>query len=262
MTAKKIKRRFKRFSLRFLWPLLPAAVLIGLAVLLSRSQVFNLKKITCRLDNHLCPLEFEPILVNLHGQNIFRLNQSTIISQLQDFDATLADIDINKRLPNSLTISMKRRLPVAQIVSVIDLQFQGLTSTESATLSGQLKNEFFHLDKNGEIFSVSNQKNPQLFTILVPDSLNLNLGQNQLTQTLANLVNALKAYYVSLDSLAWIKEKVVVIKTTAGAYAIFDLSKSINPQVASLQYILSNIKIGEELPTKIDLRFDKPVLTY
>jgi hypothetical protein len=262
VTARKIKRRFKRFSLRFLWPLLPAAFLIGLAVLLSRSQVFNLRKITCRLDNHLCPLEFEPILVNLHGQNIFKLNQPTIISQLQDFDPTLADIDINKRLPDGLTISMKRRLPVAQIVSVIDLQFQGLTGTQSATLSGQFKDQFFQLDKSGEIFSVSNQKNPRLSTILVPDSLNLNLGQNDLSQTLASLVNALKAYYVSFDSLAWLKETVAVIKTSAGIYAVLDLSKSINSQVASLQYILSNIKIEEELPTKIDLRFDKPVLTY
>lgn len=262
MTARKIRRRFQRLSLRFLWPLLPAALLIGLAILLSRSQVFKLKKITCRLDNHLCSLEFEPILVSFHQQNIFKLSRQQVIAALREHDPTLTEIKVKKTLPASLNISMKRRLPIAQLAQVADLQFQGLVSSQSATLSGQVKDQFFQLDKTGDIYSVSGQSNPRLITIWYPDDLNLSLGRSDITQTLANLINALQAYYVSFETLAWLKEKIIIIKTTFGSYAIIDPDKPHNSQVASLQYILSGIKIGERTPTKIDLRFDKPVLTY
>jgi len=262
VTAKKIKRRFKRFSLRFLWPLLPAGLLLVLAIFLSRSQFFTLQKITCQLDNHLCSLEFEPLLVNLHGQNIFKLNKSAIIKTFQQFDSTLSDIHLTKRLPNSLIISMKRRLPVAQISPTFGLEFQGLTSTQSASLSGQIKDQFFHLDKTGDIFLITDQPDPQLPSIMIPDNQPLDIGKSDLTQTLANLLNVLNAYYVSFDSLAWLKNTLIIIKTTVGSYAVLDSTKPLNSQVASLQYILSSIKIGENLPAKIDLRFDKPVLTY
>jgi len=262
VTAKKIKRRFKRFSLRFLWPLLPAGLLLLLAIFLSRSQLFTLQKITCQLDNHPCSLEFEPLLVSLHGQNIFKLNQSTVAKTFQQFDSTLSEIHLSKRLPSSLIISMRRRLPVAQISPTLDLEFQGLTSTQSASLSGQLKDQFFHLDKTGDIFLITDQPDPQLPSIMLPDGQTLDIGKTDFTQTLANLVNALNAYYVSFDSLAWLKDTLIIIKTTAGSYAVLDSTKTLNSQVASLQYILSSIKIGENLPAKIDLRFDKPVITY
>jgi len=262
VNAKKTKRKLKRFSFKFLWPLLPAAILITLFILLSRSQVFFIKKITCTIDNHPCSLEFEPILVNLHQQNILKLNQKKIIDQFKKIDLTLEDFVISKSLPNKLSIKMKRRTPVAQIIPVIDLQFQGLESTQSATISGKFKDEFYQLDKQGEIFKVIDQKNLNLASILVSEDINITLGKNQLTENLANIINTLNAYYVAFESLSLIKQNLIIVKTTFSAYAVFDFHKPLNSQVASLQYILSNIKIGERKPTKIDLRFDKPVLTY
>jgi len=262
VSAKKIKRKFKRLSFKYLWPLIPAIILITLFIFLSRSQLFFIKKITCTIDNHPCSLEFEPVLVSLHHQNILKLNQKNIIDQFKNIDPTLDNFDIAKHLPNSLTIKMKRRLSIAQLISTIDLQFQGLESTQSATISATLKDKFYQLDKNGEIFKTLDNPEPNLISILIYPNLNLNLGKTTITEDLAEIINTLNAYYVSLESLALIKKNTLIAKTTLKIYAVFDLAKSINSQVASLQYILSNIKIGERMPTKIDLRFDKPVLTY
>ena len=43
---------------------------------------------------------------------------------------------------------------------------------------------------------------------------------------------------------------------------LFSKEKEYASQVASLQFILSRSKIEGKIPQKIDLRFDKPVLTY
>lgn len=43
---------------------------------------------------------------------------------------------------------------------------------------------------------------------------------------------------------------------------LFSREKEYASQVASLQFILSRSKIEGKIPQKIDLRFDKPVLTY
>lgn len=43
---------------------------------------------------------------------------------------------------------------------------------------------------------------------------------------------------------------------------LFSKEKEYSNQVASLQFILSRSKIEGKIPQKIDLRFDKPVLTY
>ena len=43
---------------------------------------------------------------------------------------------------------------------------------------------------------------------------------------------------------------------------IIGKDKDFSSQVASLQFILNRSKIEGKIPTKIDLRFDKPVLKY
>ncbi len=48
----------------------------------------------------------------------------------------------------------------------------------------------------------------------------------------------------------------------AGVEVLFSLTKEIKRQVVSLQFILSRAKIEGRLPTRVDLRFTKPVVSY
>lgn len=262
MTPKKIKRRFNRFSFKYLWPLFPALILIFFVILLSKLKVFNLRKITCTLDSHPCSLEFEPILVNLYQQNIFKLDKKTLINQLTQFDSTLTNISIDKKLPDSVAIKINRRTAIAQVIPALDLQFEALNSTASATISATLSTENFKLDRDGELFALNSLLEPQLPKIIVASSHQLAQGKSVTSKLLANLLLTLKNHYVNIDTIALLPSNQLIIKTQLGPYIILNSDQPLNSTVASLQYVLTNIKIDLKLPSKIDLRFDKPVLTY
>lgn len=262
MTPKKIKRRFRRFSIKFFWPLLPAGLLIGLVILLAQLKSFNISKVNCTLDGHPCSLEFETILISFYQKNIFKLNKNQVSNQLTLFDSTLSDIKILKKLPSTLAIQMKKTLPIAQIIPVDDLEFHSLESTKSATISGDLLDQFYKLDKHGNIYQKLEVKSPNLSVVLLASNFPLSIGKTDISQILADLITTLNSHYVKFNNLVWLETNQIILKTSLGPYAVFDSTQNLVSSVASLQYILTNIKISEDLPTKIDLRFDKPVLTY
>ncbi|KKS80096.1 MAG: hypothetical protein UV54_C0016G0011 [Candidatus Beckwithbacteria bacterium GW2011_GWA2_43_10] len=125
-----------------------------------------------------------------------------------------------------------------------------------------MTNQFFQLDKSGEIFVAGHQPASLFPLVAVPETFNFELKVSPASQQISQLIQSLQEHYVNFNSLAWLNQSLAVVKTTLGSYAIINPSQSINSQIASLQFILSGFKIGESLPKKIDLRFDKPVLTF
>ncbi|MEA3354913.1 MAG: hypothetical protein U9Q63_00290 [Patescibacteria group bacterium] len=207
------------------------------------------------MDNHQCSLEFEPFLVQLVGQNIFKLKKNQISNQLLEINHQLSDIKIKKTLPNSLSIDMKKRQAVAKIIIVEDLEFIGLNSTQSAVITGTINDKYFYLDKSGEIYKRKvflDEKLPLILVKSLPSD----------SQFFSNIISTLNDYYVGFEKLAKISKNTIVVKTSLGPFSILDQNKSMAAQAATLQFVLSNIKIGERLPIKIDLRFDKPILSY
>ena len=248
----------KKISLAFF----PAFFLVISSVIVSRLTIFSLKKITCELDQYPCPLNFEPALVNFYQRNIFTLKKQQVVSTLMAFDIDLAEVKVVKKFPNQLLITLKKRQPIAQLVPFLNLDFIGLDSTASATISGVMTNQFFQLDKSGEIFVAGHQPASLFPLVAVPETFNFELKVSPASQQISQLIQSLQEHYVNFNSLAWLNQSLAVVKTTLGSYAVINPSQSINSQIASLQFILSGFKIGESLPKKIDLRFDKPVLTF
>ncbi|MCX6817197.1 MAG: hypothetical protein NTZ93_05005 [Candidatus Beckwithbacteria bacterium] len=232
-------------------------VLLVLSVLilaLSNLRIFNLKKIDCQLDNYPCPLTLEPVLVGLSGKNIFKLNRLQVIRELSQLDQTLTDIQVTKKIPNELLIKISRRQPLAQLAFFNNLDFIGLDSTQSATLSGEMSGKFQLIDQQGQVYEANNINLESLPVVAVSGQFN----SDQIVKTLLVLNN----HYVSYNLLAWLNNKTIIIKTNLGPYAVVDPTTGVDSSIGSLQYILTGLKIGDRLPTKIDLRFDKPVLTY
>lgn len=255
MVVKKIKRRLHRFSLKFVWPLLPAFSIVALAIYLNRSHFFTVKKIVCQIDNLPCPPSFEPSLLLFRNNNIFTLSSQKVKAQLSPQNLNIVDIRVIKKLPQTLKIEIKRRSPLAQLIPVKDLQF-------NATLSAQLSSKFFSLDESGTVYAALDQPAPGLPTILLPETKSIELGRSDISQVLADLVVLLQQHFVAFETIAWLNPRMIVVQTIPQTYAVFDSTLSLSSQVASLQYILTGSKIEQQLPAKIDLRFDKPVLTY
>lgn len=246
----RLKNRFSLFS-----PLILIFFLVSLFFILNNNHLFLIRKVDCFLDKFPCPLIFEPILIDLHNKNIFALKTQAVIASFYALENSLGEIKLKKQLPGKITILLTRRLPITQVVMTDNLAFE-------ASLSGELTSKIFLLDQAGAVFKQSEAINNQLPTISLASNLNFGLGQSALSQSMAQLVLTLNSYFIKFTSLAYLEPNIYIIKTGSGPYAVFSSEKDFSVSVGSLQYILSGFKIGESLPTKIDLRFDKPILSY
>jgi len=262
VAVKKFKHRFYLPFLKLISQFLPIFLLISGIYYLSQSQFFSIKQINCQLDNFPCPLKLEPILINSRNKNIFTFSKASIENQLNSSDLNFADIQVKKKLPQTLIITINSRLPLAQLAPVKNMEFTALTSTASASLSGQIINQFYNLDSSGTVYAQSDQQAYDLALVLIPENQPISLGKSDISQLIVEIINSLQEHFVSFESVAWLNQDVLIVKTIPLSYAILNIHKSFSSQVASLQYILAGSKIEKELPTKIDLRFDKPVLTY
>lgn len=221
-------------------------VLSGAYLALNQASMFKVRVINCRLNHYLCPLSLEPVLLNFIGKNIFTFNPDAAVRQLAAFDPTLSEIKVNKHLPNRLQLDLLRRLPLAVIKSIRQ----------------ESQEKVFYLDKTGFVYAPSLFLSQPLSEVWWPAELNLVEGESDLSLDLAKLINTLDAYYVNFVRLTRLLEPVYSVKTTAGPEAVIPAQEEFASRVGSLQFILTNLKIGEPVPVKIDLRFDKPILTY
>jgi hypothetical protein len=226
-----------------MFKLLVTAGLLAATIGLSRLNWFQINSIDCRLNHYPCPLQLEPTLLSFLNQNLLTLNTQTIVRQLANFDSSLTEIEVRRRLPNKLMINLLRRQPVA----LIKIQPNG---------------DEFYLDKTGFVYLPSWPRQSSLPPVLWPRELPLAEGDSALSRNLAQLINTLAAYYVSFSQVIRLPEGIYLVKTGLGPEAVISATTDFPAAVGSLQFILTNLKIEKPLPAKIDLRFDQPILTY
>ena len=242
---RKLKRRGQKWLGKFL-PLFLAAFLVAGLAAVSRLGIFRLKYVNCQLNGLPCPLSLEPFLVNLHGQNLFAVTDSSLKNQLNLLNANFETITINKKLPDTISFFLTGSSPVA---------FMTKKASDQEAV-------YLALDNTGVLYSQVTTPDLKLPLILVSAAFPLNLGQSDLSLKLANLIDLLNRYYVNFSEIEYLSPEEVHIKTLPETLAVVDVTGDLPNQITSLQYILASIKIEEDLPLKIDLRFDKPVLTY
>lgn len=251
-----------RRKINRLYPLFLVLLIVSAGIFLARSNFFQIKSVTCELDKYPCPLIYEPVLVNLHRQNILNLSRGTITQQFQALDSGLAEVKLQRTLPDKIHLKLIRRSAVAKIEMVDGLDFSSLNSSASATISGIFNGTVFFLDNQGAFFPGLTETNSQVPVISLPAEKIISLGQSDLSQSLLSLINALTEYFISSVKIIWLPPAIGVIQVSRGPYAVIDLEKDIFASAATLQYILSGFRIDEVLPVKIDLRFEKPILSY
>lgn len=246
MPVKKYKRKLNHHTRRYLWPVLPTLLIVAIVILASRLKLFDVGKITCLYHQYPCPLSLEPVLVKLSGQNLFTLQTKNLTADFQALDKNISQVQVKKSLPNKLSIDIVSRSPLAQ--AVVD------SSSETPTI--------FLIDENAQAFLQLNKTLPQIPTINWHKDQPLSLGSNLALQQITTLIKLLSDYYISFTALNFNQDGSLILQTTLGSQAQFLLSGDLAKQTATLQYVLSNLKIEEKVPAKIDLRFSKPILTY
>lgn len=122
------------------------------------------------------------------------------------------------------------------------------------------------VDKNGLVSNGNLKDKPTLF---LPDNFKTTAGQkiedkNVLFATI--LAADIAASDFAATNIRFLEPTVVAAYNSRNIIAIFSTQKSAEGQVDSLQQVLSKAKIdaskNDTSLAKIDLRFDKPVVTY
>jgi len=217
----------------------------GVAFIVFKSGFFTVRKITCQWEKDSCPPEIWHELTSLtFGKNLIFLKKEEIRKKFLNTYHIVKNLKIKKVLPNKLVFELEKRKEVAVL---------GFEATK----------DFFLVDEEGVV--IKKENDPLLPLILLSEQLSLNVGQQVpqreiveaikfLTTLRLNLLEPKIAKITSPYSLTvWLKD---------GEEVVFSLKKEIQVQVDSLQFILSRSKIEGKGIKKIDLRFDKPVVSY
>jgi len=234
----------------------------GVFFIIFKSGFLNVKKITCRWEGDSCPPEIWNELASLtFGKNLIFLKKKEISKKFLDNHHIVKSLKIKKILPNKLAFGLEKRKEVA--VLGFELSLEGKEATPSGKPIFETTKDFYLVDEEGVV--VKKENNPLLPLILLPERLNLNIGQQVPHPEISEVIEFLTTLRLNLlrpKIAKIISPYFLTVWLEDGEEVVFSLKKEIQIQVDSLQFILSRSKIEGKRIKKIDLRFDKPVVKY
>lgn len=198
---------------------------------------------TVQVEGDLSCAENGQLLTNIKvlGTNIFLINSSQIEKKLKTNFSCIKSAKIVKKFPIHILVQVSKREPRANLYIIKDTSIEATSSAIE---------ESFLLDEEGVIFSGTA---PELPMKIYSSKKNINF------KNILAVLNKIKVFGIEVMEAVEMENTLL---TNSSPKVIFDLSKEIDAQTASLQLILAKAKIDEETAEFIDLRFDKPVVRF
>lgn len=263
-----------------------------LLVIFLKSNLLLIKNVEIKSQDINCANTNEiKELISLQSSNIFLIDSSSIEQKLKNKFFCIDRVVINKISLNKIELEIFSRKAVALINSYQIIEDNkideakkiasnssnlSLESTPSAkpllpkdTKGAKFIGKFI-VDKTGFVFSQDSNElsifQIDLINLLeqknLPISSDLTLG-SKVYQEIENAINillTLQNQNVNFSTIQIIDGKTLLLKNEQ--IIIFNLSKDIDKQAASLQLIWQQHKIDSKDIEMIDLRFDKPIVKY
>lgn len=181
---------------------------------------------------------------SLGGQNLFFLNQGRWEEKLKRENPTLREIKIKKEFPSQVLISFQKRKP--QVI-IFD------PGSENS----------FLIDEEGVILEKSLEE--ERLPMIIASLQNFKIGDRIKDKSIGLALELIPILEGSAESSRFeIDKDLKILKITlAKKVEIFiSLEKEKDVTVFALQTLAKKFKIEGNWPAKIDLRFEKPVLTF
>lgn len=212
------------------------ASLVILIIFFGISEIFKV-----RIINTNARLEDMEGFPPLGKKYIFNVSES-LIKQYFLKNPQVEEVEIEKKLPNTLVIKVNYRTRLAHVLA---------------------ENGMFNIDEKGLVFEkiASSSSLPLIHLETKKINLNTNITQNNLKLVLSilkqsNLQNLKVVDVISHD------DETVSFTTSEGIEVIAGFNLKAEDIVSSLQMIIRRFTIEGKLISKIDFRFDKPVITF
>lgn len=226
--------------------ILPGIICLGVILLCYiclYSPVFRIKTITCRLDFEDCQ---NPNLISeldsLMGKNIFSLKIAPLKQKLTSGDFTIRSVEIHRSLPGSVSFDLQSVYPVVAI--------QVKDNPTWIVFDAQYR------------FIASRDVDPNVPTLILLSPITLSLGKPINNPTLHDalaLALRLSDELLNFKSLTLVDDDTLLVNLQTGVVAIFTPKGDLDPQIRSLQAVLSDATISKGV-RQIDVRFSQPVL--
>lgn len=206
--------------------LFPVLAIVSLN--LTRVAKIDLAKTSCVSEDEL----------GLKGKLIFTIDEKRLEKELKEKFSCVASLKLKKVYPGKVKVAIQVENPVAKIAGT------QLTTTAS-----------------GLVLEVSRENLPLLH---LPATTAVSPGQ-KITDEISLYAAKLAALLAKSDfhtANIRIVSPDIAVYDASDTVAIFSSNQLAQTQVDSLQLVLSKAKMGEQKIKKIDLRFEKPVITF
>ncbi len=217
-------------------------LLIVIGLLFLRGNPFKIREIIVNTNFDInSNSKLTGLLKQIKNTNIFSINEETTAESIKKTDLRIREVRITKKIPDRLLIEIDKRETLAGI---------------------QLNNGFLLFDKEGIGFEEVKEKGDFPLIIANPGLQNLKVGsriedrQKVVFPILDFLRGKEKVENISFDS-----EKIDLV-LEGGPEVLFVAEDEFPKKLTSLQTILNRFRIEGRRPVKIDMRFEKPVITF
>lgn len=209
------------------------AILVVAAVIYS--PLFNVKTVVL---NQKSPCVDKKDTENLTGQRIYLINAKKTEEKIKKEHACVESLTVSKSYPSKITIEVKTTGAVAKI--------EGTS---------------FGLTESGQIVAIGTTSLPTIFS----SKLQATSSGQQVTDgdilLAAKVASALTKSDFATASIRIVDDGIAVYGVE-NILALFARDKDIQKQADSLQQVMARAKIDASKISKIDLRFDKPIIVY
>ena len=205
-------------------------------------EFFQIGQISCQQDSYPCREPIEALFQEALGKNIFLFKTRTLALRVGKQEPALADVTVTKHLPDRLQITVVSRQPFALL---IDPQGEAVVVDTAGMALPVPAREF---------------TGPKLRTASLP-VIGEVTADSQVTAGL-RLIELLQLSYIPFEYISYPDKISLTTQLTNKVIATFSAQKDLSGQVDSLQYILHHSRMEDKAVTGIDLRFQKPIITF
>lgn len=211
-----------------------------LAFISVYSPLFEIKDVSFNDENECIEDPQGFASANLVGKSLIFFDPQKIANDIKAQFTCVDSISIDRKFPSSLEIDVKSQVPVAKIA---DSEFQ--------------------ITEGGLIINASDKY--QVPTLFLPQGTSITqrtrIMDENVLKVLSIAKNLLKSDFNS-SNIRILENNQIAIYSTSEMLVIFSSKKEAKGQVDTLQQILSEAKIDATKIEKIDMSFEKPVISY
>lgn len=241
--------------------------------LLFKSALFRVKKLTCFLNESRCSPEiWGRVFSAVVDQPVIFLSENYLVKTIKENYPQIKAVKVKIIFPRTLRVDLTEYKPIAllRIEKGDELVFPPRVNLEEVVEKYKKDDfspdSFWVISEEGVVLKKASSKTslPRVFLKTKEENeMHDGLDLNQFSWGVSlPVLNLLAANGLDFELVIGEEEtnQLLVLGTTW--QALFSLEKEIGSQVGSLQLILSRAKIEGKLPRLVDLRFDKPVISF